>query len=217
MKTKTNTSANVAAKNAKAVTAPKSLANSDLIVESKGANGGKYTAVSTGDAKNGGRVTMVPNTRFIGDVAKTGSVGGSYKAFLAAWAKAQAESPAQMARGIKQGQAPQSAKALADAARVAKGANKADAATQKPTAGKAPKAKAPKADAPKAASKYSGEYKWVGENKAREGTWRFVMLKCAETNTNTAAGDKCITKNREFGTRKIDWRWMANQNYIKFA
>lgn len=208
--TKTNAQAKTAARNAKADTKP--LQNSDLITEVKPAkSGGEYTAVSTGPAAKGGLTTMVPNSKMIGAVAKAAVIGGSYKAFVAAWEKAKASSPAMPAKGVDGRSAPHASKAIADAR--AKANNKADAVTQKP----APKAKAEKPAKEATKSKYSGAYKWTGENKARQGTWRYAMLECAKKNTTTDAGDACLKKDREFGSQKMDWRWMANQGYIKFA
>jgi hypothetical protein len=126
-------------------------------------------------------------------------------------------SEAQLARGIRGGQAPHSAKALSDAAakrNTAKTANKADAVVAK---GKA-KADA-KADKPARQSwtenrKYKATFK-ASEIVAREGTWRRAMLECVVANTTTDAANACCAKNREYGqSHKIDWRWLAKEGYI---
>lgn len=129
---------------------------------------------------------------------------------------------AQLARGVKAGQAPHSAKALSDAAAKAKAANKADAVAAKAKA----KTDAKAAKAAKAEAKASERQSWkenrtykcnfkAGEIVAREGTWRRAMLECVVANKTTDAANACCAKNREYGsTHKIDWRWLAKEGYI---
>lgn len=125
---------------------------------------------------------------------------------------------AQLARGIKAADAQQSAKAVADQNR-AKPTNKADAATQKPAKAAEVKKAARKAEAEKA--KGDRKYKVVtklADITLRDGTWTKVMVETALGHTSTDAANAALAKNREFGSRKIDWKWLADvRKYIAFA
>lgn len=123
---------------------------------------------------------------------------------------------AQLARGVAASAAPHSAKAVSDSR--AKANNKVDAATQKPAkakAAKADKAEAKKAEAAKA--KGNRPYKWIGENKAREGTWRHAMLDCLSKNKDKDSASACMRKHKEFSNNLIDFRWSAAQGYIAWT
>lgn len=206
--TKTNAQAATVTKAAKAAkpASPKAAkpakptVDKDAIVQSSGTVGSALHFVKS----VGGESLTFPTGQWRGEIRKLSAIGASFAALKAELAKA----PAQLARGIASGDAPHAAKAVADQrGKPAKASNKADAATQKP----AKAAKVP------AASKYSGSYKWIGENAAREGTWRHAMLTCAANNTTTDAGNACLAKNKSFASHKMDWRWMAAQGYIKFG
>lgn len=120
---------------------------------------------------------------------------------------------AQLARGVAASAAPHSAKAVSDGR--AKANNKVDAATQKPAKVKAAKAEAKKAEAAKA--KGNRPYKWIGENKAREGTWRHAMLDCLSKNKDKDSASACMRKHKEFSNNLIDFRWSAAQGYIAWT
>lgn len=126
-----------------------------------------------------------------------------------------------LANGVTARTAPQSAAAVA--ANVAK-ATKATKATKAAPTPAAP-AKATAATAATAAT--PARNKWDQDRPykalvapaditARDGTWRRMLILTALAATNTAAADAALKKHREFGSRKIDWRWLAAQKYIAF-
>lgn len=131
---------------------------------------------------------------------------------------------AQLARGIKAGQAPHSAKALSDAAAKVKTTGKADAVQAK---GKA-KADAKAARQAKAEAKAAERQSWktdrpykvlvkLGDIALRDGTWTKVMVETALSHKDTGAANAALAKHREFGSRKIDWKWLADvRKYIQF-
>lgn len=148
---------------------------------------------------------------------------------LRAEAKASgAPRAAQLARGIKTGQAPHSAKALADAAakvtKAAPAANKADAVQAKAKA----KSDAKAARAAKTEAKAADRQSWktdrpykvlvkLDDITLRDGTWTKVMVETALSHKDTGSANAALAKHREFGSRKIDWKWLADsRKYIAF-
>lgn len=205
--TKTNTATKTATRAAKAAKPAATPVNKDVIVQSNATAGSNDHLLKS----LGGETFTFATTLWAGDIRKQCAIGQSFKAAVAA-VKAAPKPKAQLARGITAGDAKQSAKAVADQNRAAKPANKADAATQK-----APAAKAGK-KAPATNVKGNRPYKWVGENKAREGTWRYAMLDCLAKNTDKDSAAACLKKNRQFGaSHQIDFRWCAAQGYIKYT
>lgn len=190
-------------------------APSDVIVEVKPVtSGGDYMAVSTGSGKNG-QTFMCPKSLFVGRVATAAAIGKSFKDAEALFRAAKLASGGKLANGVDGRNSPHSAKAVSDKGRSVAANNKADAATQKAPAPKAPKAA--KA-APAKAVTGNRPYKWTGENKAREGTWRHAMLDCLSKNKDKDGASACLKKNREFGaSHVIDFRWCAAQGYIQWA
>lgn len=144
---------------------------------------------------------------------------GEGKSFAVAKAQSlvPAKGKAQLARGITAKDAEQSAKAVADQHKgAAKATNKADAATQKPAEAKKAARKA-EAAAAKGDRKYKPLVK-LSDITLRDGTWTKVMVETAMGHTSTDAANAALAKNREYGSRKIDWKWLADtRHYIKFA
>lgn len=204
--TKTNAQTKTAAKATKPKATP---VNKDAIVQSSGTMGSEQHFVKS----VGGESFTFPTDQWTGEIRKLCAIGQSFAAAKAAAAKLpKGDKPkSQLARGISAGDAKQSAKAVADQNRGGKATNKADAATQKPASAK---------KAAKAAGNVKGNrpYKWIGENKAREGTWRHAMLDCLAKNTDKDSAAACLKKNRQFGaSHQIDFRWCAAQGYIKYT
>lgn len=214
--TKTNTATATAARAAKAAKAP---ANPDAIVQSSGmrGNGDLHFVKSAG-----GESLTFPTAQWTGKVRDAAAPGQSYTAL----AKLLAKQPAQLARGVKAGQAPHSAKALSDAAAKAKApaATKADAVQAKAKA----KTDAKAARAAKAEAKASERQSWktdrpykvlvkLDDIALRDGTWTKVMVEIALSHKDTATASAALAKHREFGSRKIDWKWLADvRKYVQF-
>jgi hypothetical protein len=222
--TKTNATTNVALAAAKRIaekadakkTAPAkklSKEDADKITSSRSAIGNAEVHVV--DAAGGQSLTM-PTAMWTGTLRKLSQVGQSFATFKAAHDAKLAEKPkAQLARGVNSNHAPHSAKAVSDS--NGKATNKADKVVAKAKVKAQAKEKVEARKSERQSWTQNLSYKWTGENNARPGTWRHAMLDTASKNTTTDAGNKAMTKNREFGSRKIDWRWLAAQGYIKLV
>lgn len=204
----------------KAVTAPKAtkVTKSDVIKSVTSIASGMDGLAADAD---GQKTIIIPKAKLNAVVLKLAVVGGSY----AALAKAVAEaSQAQLARGIKGREAPHSAKALADNAAALKAtAPKADPKAEKPAKAAKARLEAKKEErkAERASWKQDRTYKVVAkldDINMRPGTWTETMITVALAHTSTDKANAALAKHREFGDRKIDWKWLSDtRGYIKFA
>jgi hypothetical protein len=198
--TKTNAQAATTAKTPK-VTA----ANKDCILQSSGATDGQNHFVRS----VGGESLTFPTEQWTGEIRKLSAIGASFATLHAALAKMpKADKPkAQMARGTDSHSAPHSAKAVADQRGKAKQANKADAATQKPKAAKAPASADKQA---KLAALDARKIVDVVPNPKREGTEshvRFAKYKKGMT----------VAQALSAGLTRGDIDWDSKRSFIKFA
>ena len=139
-------------------------------------------------------------------------------------ARAVTKAATELGRGITSRAAPQSAKAMADAKVAAKAAapasNKTDKAAAKAKAKVDAKAKVEQRKAERASWSADRPYKVLvkaADCNLRDGTWTKVMVETALSHKTTAAANAALAKHREFGSRKIDWKWLANvRKYIQF-
>lgn len=158
----------------------------------------------------GGDSFTFPTALWQGDIRNLCAPGASYKAAVTAIEKAKSSKP-QLARGVTSRDAPQAAKAVADQRGKAKPANKADAVQVKGKAKADTKAAAPKGD-----RKYKVVVK-LADISLRPDTWTKVMVETALANASTEAANAALKKDRKFGDRKIDWKWLSDvRGYIKF-
>lgn len=211
--TKTITKTRAPAKKAatKAPAKAKVVKDPDIIAEAKPvASGGDYTFIKS----NGGEQLILPNDRVVGQTAKLAVMGGSFKALTEHWNK---QSVAKLARGVDARSAPQSAKAVADSAAKAKPA-KAAPAKAAATAKKAERAEA-KAKAANPDRPYKVLVKFA-DTGIRPGTWTTFMVESILAHKSTAAANAATQarRDREFGGKKLDFKWVADvKKFIQFT
>lgn len=182
---------------AKATKAPAAPAKSDVIDQSKGSSDGNYIAVGA----PGHTAILVQRQRFVGELAKLGAVGKSFKAFSDAWKVAKANPPAaKLANGLDGRSAPHSAKAAGDSNRknpAPKGPKPAEAkkaARKEVAAAKA----TPKADDTRAITVVKKDFAFGRDGTARRDNWN-RCLKAKTVAAYIAAG----------GAAKYLTRWVA--------
>lgn len=113
---------------------------------------------------------------------------------------------ARLARGIGSGDAPHSAKAVADQPKAdAKGKS------AKPAAPKAAKNKQPARGADRDYAKGKTAI------TAKPDSWRHHMLTVIQKHTNTAKAKAAHEKSGKFSGNKLDFNWAAAQGYIAWA
>lgn len=177
-------------------------ANPDVITTVVAANGGNGTVASSAKAN-----VVIAGWQENATTRKLAVVGGSIAA-LRAHLATLVKPTAKLARGIQAGDAPQSAKAVADQRREAP----------------APKGKATKPAAPKAAKNkqpsrgVERSYKLgTKANEAKAGTWRHHMLTVMQKHGDTAKAKAAHAKSGKFSSNKLDFNWANAQGYITFT
>jgi hypothetical protein len=196
---------------AKAKTAKPKI-DPDVIITSKAANPKNTEHHMVTSA--GGESLTFPTERWVGKTRELSAVGGSFKALKAHWDKLQV---AKLAKGLNGRDAPHSSKAVADgrAKAPAKPAKPAKAAAQAKKAERAEaKAKAQKADRP-----YKALVKFA-DTGVRPGTWTTFMVETILAHKSTDAAMKAseARRNREFGGKKLDFKWAADvKKFIQFT
>lgn len=176
----------------------------DKITSVKATSSGDYIAVCnhTAGALDGDTITYRRNAE-TPELKKLAVVGASMRAVTEYLAKQKPE--AKLANGVDSKSSVHARKAIDDAKRA------------KALAGKvAPAAKAPKAAKAKApATGAEWEYKLgASKNEAREGTWRYHMLRMIQDHTSTADAKAAHAKSKQFPGSKLDFNWAARTGYI---
>lgn len=69
-----------------------------------------------------------------------------------------------------------------------------------------------------AAANVNRTYKVVAkkENGGREGTWTNYMIQVAQDNTDTDTCKAVVAKSKDYGHKKMDFKWLEEKGYIKF-